>query len=120
MRIEIRSVVEKGNIEKERLILKVVADTDIGDFLLFQSGFSDGEVTTETYHTYWFPFKPVSAGDLIVIYTKAGKHSVKRMKKGNRAHFFYWDLDSPIWQLKSRAPVVLHAPEWISKSPDEF
>ena len=62
MRIEIKSIAEKGNIEKERLVLKVKADTDIGDYILIQAGFDDGKVTIATYQTYWFPYKAISGG----------------------------------------------------------
>jgi hypothetical protein len=120
MKIEIQSIADKGAIEKERLVLKVRADTDIGDHLVIQTGFNDGEVTIGTYQTYWFPYKSVSVGDLVVLYTKSGKENTKELKSGRAAHFFYWGLDSSIWGRKDRAPVVLHAPEWVSKSPNEL
>jgi hypothetical protein len=120
MKLEIQSVADKGNHEKERLVLKVRADTDIGDYVVIQAGFANGGVTIGTYQTYWFPYKAVSAGDLVVIYTKSGKENEKNLKQGRRAHFFYWGIGTAIWNRKDRAPVVLHAPEWISKSPDEL
>lgn len=120
MKLEIQSVADKGLFEKERLVLKVIADTDIGDYLVIQTGFGNGSVTIGTYQTYWFPYKAVSVGDLVVLYTKSGKENTKELKGGRSAHFFYWGLGSAIWNRKDRAPVVLHAPEWISKSPDEL
>jgi hypothetical protein len=120
MKIDIQSVADKGNFEKERLILKVIADTDIGDYLVLQTGFHDGEVTIGTYNTFWFPYKPVSAGDLIVLYTKSGRENVKELKGTRKAHFFYWGLSSVLWERNDLAPVLLHAPEWISKAPDEL
>ena len=120
MKIDIKSIADKGNFEKERLVLKVLADTDIGDYLVLQTGFNDNEVTIGTYHTYWFPDKAVSAGDLVVLYTRAGKENEKLLNSGKSAHFFYWGLAKPIWKNKERAPVVLHAPEWVSKSINEL
>ncbi|PLX89517.1 MAG: hypothetical protein C0618_01030 [Desulfuromonas sp.] len=120
MKVNIQSIVEKGNRDKERIILKAVNDTDIGDFIVVQTGFSDGQVTIDTYHTFWFPYKAVSAGDLVVLYTKSGKQNEKELRNGKKAHFFYWGLNGPIWNKKDRAPVLLHAPEWTSKSPDEL
>ncbi|MCP5235612.1 MAG: hypothetical protein H6945_07725 [Zoogloeaceae bacterium] len=120
MKIDIQSVADKGNFDKERLVLKVKADTDTGDYLVIETGFHDGEVTTGTYNTYWFPYKSVSAGDLVVVYTKTGKENVKDLKNGRKAHFFYWGLAAALWNRGDRAPVLLHAPEWVSKAPDEL
>lgn len=120
MKIEIRSIADKGNYEKERLVLKVLSDTDIGDYLVIQTGFNDGSVTIGTYQTFWFPYKSVSTGDLVVLYTKSGNENERELKLGKRTHFFYWGLNSAIWIREDRAPVVLHAPEWASKSPDEL
>lgn len=120
MKIEIQSIADKGTRENERIVLKVVADTDIGDYLLIQAGFANDQVTIGTYQTYWFPYKAVSAGDLIVLYTKDGKQSEKDLRQGKKAHFFYWRIQEPIWNRNDRAPVLLNAPEWISKRPDEL
>ena len=120
MKFDIQSVADKGVLEKERLVLKAIADADIGDYLVIQTGFKDGQVTIGTYQTYWFPYKAVSSGDLVVLYTKSGKENTKELKGGRSAHFFYWGLSSSIWNRKDRAPVLLHSPEWISKSPDEL
>ena len=120
MKIEIKSIANKGVIDKERIVLKALSDADIGDYLLIQAGFSNGEVTVATYKTYWFPYKAVAAGDLIVLYTKYGKESDKELNQGKKAHFFYWGLEAPIWNKDDRAPVLLHAPEWVSKAPSEL
>ena len=120
MKIEFQSIVDKGSYQKERLVLKVMADTDIGDYLIIQTGFNNGEVTIKTYHCYWFPYKSVSAGDLVVLYTKPGKTNETDLGNGRKVHFFYWGIESVIWNVKDRSLVVLHAPEWASKSPDEL
>lgn len=120
MKIDIQSVADKGNLAKERLVLKVKADTDTGDYLVIQTGFHDGEVTIDTHYTFWFPYKSVSAGDLVVLYTKSGKENVRTLKGNRKAHFFYWGLSAALWSTSNRAPVLLHAPEWVSKAPDEL
>jgi len=120
MKIDIKSIADKGNLEKERLVLKVKSDIDIGDYLVIQAGFHGGEVSTGTFNTCWFPYKSIAAGDLVVLYTKSGKENEKELKSSNKAHFFYWGLSSALWANNDRAPVLLHAPEWISKSPNEL
>jgi hypothetical protein len=120
MKIEIRNVADKGNPQKERLILRARSETDIGEYVLIQCGFSPDGVTVETFHTMWFPYKPIPAGDLVVVYTKHGADREKILNSGRTAHFFYLGLDHAIWDRKDRAPVILYAPEWVSKDPDEL
>ena len=120
MKIDIRSIADKGNHKKERLVLKVKANTDIGDYLVVQTGFKDGEVTINTYEAYWFPYKAILSGDVVVLYTKNGRENVKELEGGRKVHFFYWGLNSAIWDSKDKAPVVLYAPEWVNKSPEEL
>ena len=120
MKMEILSVADRGNIGKERLLLEVRADTDIGDYVVLQSGFSEDSVTTNIYHAFWPPYKLVRAGDLIVIYTTSGKDNRKKLDNGKSAHFYYWGLEKPIWSTTGRAPIVLHAPKWTSKDPKEL
>ncbi|MDR7136157.1 hypothetical protein J2X06_003375 [Lysobacter niastensis] len=120
MKVTISSVADKEDLEKERILLKVQADTDIGEYLLLQTGFKDEDVTIGVRHAFWFPYKPVAAGDLVVVYTKRGTQTESTLKSGKKAHFFYWDIGSPIWGTPDRAPVLLHAPDWDSKRPDEL
>ena len=120
MRLAIQYVADRGHVAKERLILRVRADTDVGVYILIQSDFQGDSVTIATYHTYWFPYKAVKSGDLVVLYTKSGRINEKVVPDGRRVHFFYLGLDEPIWSGEDRAPVLLHAPEWISKSPVEL
>lgn len=120
MKVSIQSVADRGNAEKERLVLKARADLDIGDYVFLQTGYHDGDVTVGAYHTYWFPYKKINAGDLVVLYSKDGKENTKNLRNGNRAHFFYLAAGRAIWKSRDRAPVVLFAPEWVSKSPEEL
>lgn len=120
MKIEIKSVADKGNPDKERLVLKVVGDTDIGNYLVMQTGYSGEEVTVGVLRAMWFTYKDLSVGDLVVIYSKSGKQSEKAIEGGKKAHFYYWSAGTAIWNSDNVAPVVLYAPEWESKTPNEL
>ena len=120
MRIAIDSIADKGNPEKERLFLRVRADADVGDYILIQTGFQQDGVTIDTHNTYWFPYKKVEAGDFVVIYTRKGRENQRALEDGKNVHFFYWGLSGPIGATKDRAPVLLCAPEWISKEPQDL
>lgn len=122
MNLQISSIADKGVAEKERLVLRVLVDSDLGDYVMLQTGFNEktGDVTVHVYHAFWFPFKKLAAGDLVALYTKDGNNSEKQIAGGKIAHFFYWGLTGAIWASQSKAPVLLHAPEWVCKKPGEF
>ena len=120
MKIEISSVSEKGNLEKERLVLTVKADTDIGEYALIQTDFDGEEVLTKVHQALWFPYKPVTEDDFVIIYTKPGQPNTKELEDGRATHFYYWGLPEPIWNVEDRIPVLLHAPKWTYKDPKEL
>lgn len=120
MKVDVQSVADKGNYTKERIVLEVLSDTDIGDYILFCTGYADETVTTAIRNTCWFPYKAVHKGDLVVLYTKFGRDSERTRKDGSKSHFFYWGLEHPIWQQENHAAVLLYAPKWKGWAPDEL
>lgn len=119
MNLQLRYISNKGDIHKERLTLRVLADLDVGDFVILQTAIGGDDVTTQVHHALWFPYRAVSKGDLIVVYTRRGEPSSKPLKERGIAHFFYWDLQHAIWAEEDRAAVLLHAPTWdFKKSGD--
>ena len=116
MQVKIGHVADKGDLDRERLVLHAKRNADIGDFLLIRTGVEDGEVTTDVRDSFWFPDRPVKAGDLVVVYSKSGTHREKKIDGGRTAHFFYWGQKAPLWRDEDFAPVLLHAPDWVSKA----
>ena len=118
MTIKFESFADAGDLEKERVVMKAVTDTDIGQFALLRTLVnSAGNPTTGVTNAFWFPDKPINAGDLVVLYTKVGTPSEKALDSGKRAHFLYWGLSSSLWRNKTVAAVLLHVDEWSSKAP---
>jgi len=115
MNFELRSIAAKGDLQNERVTLRANADLDVGDYLLMQCGYRQGSVTTDVFHTFWFPYKAVAKGDLVVLYTRKGTESSKPLKAKGLAHFFYWGLSASIWAAEAKAAVLLQAPTWDSK-----
>lgn len=116
MQFRIGYVADKGDLDRERLVLQAKRNADIGDFLLIRTSVEDGEVTTDVSDSLWFPYRPVRTGDLVVVYTKSGADRKKRIEGGRTAHFFYWGQDASLWGDEEFAPVLLHAPDWVSKA----
>lgn len=120
MNLKLKSIAEKGNLEKERLVINVLNDTDVGDYILMQTGMSDGSVNIAISGTYWFPNKTVKAGDLVVLYSKSGTNKDRDLDEGRKVHFFYWGKSASIWGKPEKAAVLAHAPTWSSASVQEL
>lgn len=122
MMIQIKFVADRGVPDRERLVLEVLHNVDIGDFILIRTGYEENEVTIDVVNTFWFPYKRVRRGDIVVVYSKSGPCTYKRkaIRDNRTAHFFYWGQNSALWDGDSVAPVLLYAPQWVSKAPEEL
>ena len=120
MRLELRSIVAPGDLANERLTLRVRQEADLADFLIFRGELEEGNLSTDVINPIWFPFKPVEKGDLVVIYTKRGNPSEKKLTTGKIAHFYYMNESKPIWNKDHCAPVILHAPHWEYKAVESL
>ncbi|MEJ6399363.1 hypothetical protein [Yoonia sp. 208BN28-4] len=120
MKIELRSIIGAGNLSIERVTLRIVADLDIGDYMLAQSFMFDEQPSTNLQNCFWFPFKEVSKGDLIVLYSKEGTQREKPLSTGANAHFFYLDLKQPIWDDSDMGAVIIETPDWVSKPSQDL
>ena len=120
MQLELKSFADAGVLDKERLIIRVLADVNIGSYVVLRSKKNDnGMPISGTKDAYWFPDVKVSRGDLIVLYTKRGTSSKKVLEgSGGMAHFYYWSKGSPFWGAdSSNTAVLIYADSWASESP---
>ena len=117
MSVRIKSIVEAGNLSKERIIMKVSAKDDIGDYAMFRSRYKNDNVTTTVSHVLWFSDKPVGAGDLVILYSKTGSNSSKTNANGTTSHFFYWHSSEPLWEGGDYSAVLLEIDGWSSYNP---
>jgi len=112
MKMKITGIEDTGNLEKERIVLKVLDDVDVGRYAIFKSKkIGDKKVSNKVSLTFWFQDQPVKKDDLVVVYTKAGTYKSTVNPSGNTSHFFYWDLSSAIWNNED-AVVLLNVGEW--------
>ena len=118
MKVQIQSFKDVGVPDKERVVMKVATDHDIGKYLLFHSNKSaESNATSGRKIMYWFPDKPIKAGDLVVLYSKKGKRSEKKLDSGGTVHFFYWGLEDPVWGDDSKVAVLMLSAEWNTATP---
>ncbi len=113
MNIVINKIVDRSDLEKERIIFTVKEDDFLGAYLVFKSK-KTGEkmVSSETKGTYWFPDKDVKKGDLIVLYSKKGINTEKKNTDGTTTYFFYWGSTNVLWNDSVDAAILLRLQEW--------
>jgi len=102
MNLRIKEVKDKGDLENERLVLSVSKDDNTLGYVVMDTTFDEeGDVSNKGRHAYKFPEKEVSAGDLVVLYTRAkpnGRSAEKVAKDGKtKTHFFYWSRETTVW-----------------------
>ena len=117
MKIEIKSINNLGDYDKEYVTLTVKTDCDAGNFILADTTYaSDGQVSSLLRHTFWLPDKAVKAGDFIRVYTKAGtSKSVKNTLK-TTTHKFYWGLKNAVWNDDGDCAIIHEISNWSHKS----
>lgn len=113
MKLKISAIRDAGVQSKERVVIKVISPTNVGEYILLLTSYKNGSVTTGVRKTFWFPDKEVGAGDYVVIYTKSGSRSEKDFKEV-KSHFYYWGDPEAFLNQSDRSLVLMHAPDWES------
>ena len=115
MKLNIAYIKEAGDIDNERVVLKVVEDCDIGNYFSFFSHYTDsGNVSTSVIAPFWFMDTPVKRGDTVVIYTKSGTRSSKQNKDGTNSYFFYRNNPTALCGNEKICAVLLEVASWRS------
>jgi len=117
VKVKIEYVKDSGNLDDERLILKVLSKTDIGSYLVCDSTYtSEKTVSNKLRHMFWFPDKSVNEGDYIALYTKGGVNGEYTNKGETVTHTFHWGLEETVWNKEGDGAVVFEIAEWNSKN----
>lgn len=115
MNLKIVKIIDRGIVGKERLWLKVLEDTDIQYYVVFDTTYTTANTISNLQrHAYWFDTKQVRSGDSILLYTKDGKPSSKQNADGTTTHFFYWGLDKTIWNQAGDCAVLFEISSWAT------
>ncbi len=116
MKLAIKYVTGHGDLQEERIVLRVIEDIDVGNYMIADTTYiNESQVSNKLRHPFWIPDKQVDKGDLVVIYTKWGIDKTKNNKSGNKTHFFYWGLKNTIWNKEGDAAVVFAINDWITE-----
>lgn len=115
---QLSGLLGKGDINKERVIIRIMEDTDTDYLLMVRSRKSKTKDDTilggNISEAYWFPPKEVKKGDLVILYTKNGDRSEKKSESGQMSYFFYWGRTSPLWDDSNHIPTLIDIECWTS------
>lgn len=113
MSVKIKSILDPGNPEKERFVLSVHGDTDIGSYLVLITEISkEGGPVSGSHLSFWFPDKKIKGGDLVVLYTKKGNEKSIKNSDGSSSHFYYWELAAAQLGKPKVGVVLITGPRW--------
>jgi hypothetical protein len=98
MKARIVAVHGDGSAERECLVVEIVKDCDLGDYVVLDSTYrSDHQLSNKHRHIFRFESKQVKAGDQVLLWTKAGVDKVVQDEGSLLAHHYHWGLASAIW-----------------------
>lgn len=115
MKVEITSYKNLGDKDKERIILTVKENVELGNYIIATTTVNnDDTISASITNVYWLPNQKVKAGDLVVIYTKTGAKKKIENEDGSTSYFFYWSLSDSLLSLQN-STVVLFETTWTNK-----
>jgi hypothetical protein len=118
--LEIIKVVDAGNLQTERVILRMAESASLINFVLINSNAADdsGQVVDLNEFVFWFPDTMANQGDYVRLYSKAGRINTQQGTYDGRPavfHNFFWAKGNAVWNQESNAVVVIRVQNWLSK-----
>lgn len=115
MDLKIREVLDRKT-DNERLVLDVIKDCRLGRYVVLDTTYdNEGNVSNKNRHVYLFPTQALKKGDLVVLYSKKGENSTIENKNGSISYFYYWGLDSTVWNNEGDEALLLHIDDFEIK-----
>ena len=74
MKVRVERIRDAGTLDRERLVLRVLATTDIGYYALLRTKYDAETVLAGNCDAFWFPFGAVHKDDLVVGLHEARSH----------------------------------------------
>ena len=118
MRLRIVTVADPGVPNQERLHLSVLVDAQLEYYVVLRSFTVPGQafalVSAGTAPAFWFPSRPVKAGDNVVLYTGSGMMTSNVRPDGGTDHFFYWGMPQTLFHDPNACVVLTELNWWQS------
>lgn len=110
MKVRLTKILDYGDPENERLLMDVLEDCDLGNYILALSNVvNDNSISNKIENVYWLDNQELKKGDLVIIYTKRQGTSIHKIenKSGAISYFLFWNLDSTISNKQEKKVVCL-------------
>lgn len=116
MNLRIRKVDGKS-IAGECIIIDVLKDCDLNEFILFDTTYDEeGVVSNKHRHSFFFPKINAKKDEIILIYTKEGKDIMpSKDLPFPTPYVLYWGLDTCVWNNDKDNTLLVHVDDCIGK-----
>lgn len=115
--VKIKSIVDPGISNDERVVFKATGSDNLGLYLAFSTRETKpGFISSSPKNVFWFPDQEVKMGDLVVLYTKQGSSSQRKNTDGSMIYFYYWDINTTMWNNSTDSIALLKIEGWEYKS----
>lgn len=119
MKIQIVRIIDRGVVNKERLHLRVLAETNLNFYVVFNAVYTNpNAISNNPKNVYWFPSTIVKPGDQVVLYSGFGQNKSEIAPNGTTNHFFYWGQKNTLWNKYGDCAVLFEVAFWQT-SPHE-
>lgn len=116
MNLEIRKVADNAT-DEERVVLYVLADCNLNDYLMFDSTYDEeGNISNKHRHMFVFPDQNVKKGDFVWIYSKDGNAYKRGNNSNTTTYILYWGLNCHVWNNDGDTVHLIHYDGYVFKN----
>lgn len=120
MKFNLQGLKNPGDVEKERVVIEILEDGNVGQLLVASTiQADDNSVSPRISNPYWIPDQDVKKGDLVIVYTKSGQKSNRKNETDSYSYFFYIGMDSSIYDESNKTTVVFDISNWLFVHRDQ-
>jgi len=104
--------VKDSGTKNEYVLMKAVADVDLGDYIVTDTTFrKNGVVSNKARHVYEFKKQVIKKDEWVALFTTTGTDKPGKSADNKLVmHYFYWGLDHMIWNDTGDKAWLLYAP----------
>lgn len=113
MKMKVIGVRNPGDLQNERVVIELLEDVEIGNYISFFSKDLGGEViSAKMLYPLWLPNKKLSAGDRVVIYSRDGEKCEKKTNEGQTVFFVYRGLVNAVCVTDKIRASLIEISDW--------
>jgi hypothetical protein len=115
MRLQIVQIYDRGVANKERILLRASAETNLSSYIVFNTWYITPQaISRSPRNVFWFPPKPIKPGDSVVLFSGLGTPSESQNQDGTTTYFFFWGLANTIWNKTGDCATLVELNNWMT------